>query len=148
LDEAGLHLEASARPTDDPLAALEACGTAVIQDRVTHRRVRDLRDTQRANLAELAIDCVLHQLGAREVRLFEVEVEVAGSAEPLRGIVAALERVYGSALRRWPHDKLATGLALRRIFEGNELDSLIGADGNLRPAGYTAIDRDLRRQGA
>ena len=148
LDEAGLHLEANALPPDDPVAALEACGVAVIQDRVTRRRVRDVRDAQRANLAELAIDCVLHPLGAREVRLFEVEVEVEGSPEPLRGIVETLERVYGSELRRWPHDKLATGLALRRIFESEALDSLVRADGTLRPEGYAAIDRELREHGA
>jgi inorganic triphosphatase YgiF len=148
LDDAGLHLEANALPTDDPVAALEACGVSVIQDRVTRRRARDLRDAERANLAELAIDCVLHQLGKREVRLFEVEVEVGGSPKALRGIVETLEGIYGSELRRWPHDKLATGLALRRIFETGGLDPLLRADGSLRPAGYAAIDRDLRESGA
>jgi hypothetical protein len=148
LDDAGLHLEANAVPPDDPLAALEACGVSVIQDRVTRRRVRDLGDAQRANLAELAIDCVLPRLGAREVRLFEVAVEVEGSPEPLRGIVETLEEAYGSELRRWLHDKLATGLALRRIFETEGLDPLLRPDGTLRPAGYRAIDRDLRAQDA
>ncbi|UCE84885.1 MAG: CYTH domain-containing protein [Deltaproteobacteria bacterium] len=148
LGEAGVRLEGPAGPAaGDPVATLEACGLAVIQDRETHRRVRDVRDAAGASLAELAIDCVHHRLGDREVQLFEVEVEVTGESDPLHAIVRALEARYPQDLRRWPHDKLATGLALQRICEAGGLDPLVRADSSLRPEGYAAIDRELRERG-
>ena len=131
----------------DPLAALRARGFSVIQERDARRRRRDALDSQGRVCAELAIDCVRHRLGARDVRLYEVEVEARGAAQgALRAIIAGLLAMYPGALCAWPHDKLVTGLTLRRLFERGALDALLRADGSLAREGYTEIDHMLRAE--
>ena len=91
---------------------------------------------------EIARDPEVPDIGVR------IETVVTGASDPLHAIVRALEARFPQDLRRWPHDKLATGLALRRIFEAGGLDPLVRADSSLRPEGYAAIDRELREHGA
>ncbi len=144
----GLAFASNAAPgTRDPLAALRAHGLGIIQERDARRRLRDALDSRGRVCAELAIDCVRHRLGARDVLLYEVEVEARGTAlDALRAIVAGLLATYGRALRAWPHDKLVTGLTLRRIHERGALDALLRADGSLAREGYTKIDHMLRAE--
>lgn len=140
---------------DDPLAALEGCGLRVIQDRETTRRTRDaVRDGSRP-VAEIAIDRVRHRLdaagaGPRDALIFEIEVELrpAGSLEALQQILSALESHYGSEVRRWPHDKLASGLALATIARSEGVEGLLTPAGALHAEGFDAIDRHLREHPA
>jgi hypothetical protein len=111
-----------------PAEVLRACGLIPIQDRQTHRRVRDVLDPARhIRLAELAIDAVDYRFGSREVNLYEVEIEAKqlDSAGVLHACAGALQSEFGAMLRPWPFGKLATGAAIERLLRTGELTPLL-----------------------
>jgi hypothetical protein len=76
------------------------------------------------------------------VRFHEVEIEVladAGASIATQITDALMER-FAPVLRRWPHSKLATGLAAEGLQAAGRLESLLLADGSLGPAALDAID--------
>lgn len=128
--------ELRARGVQTTLAAL-----AVIQERDTVRERRALSSRGRV-VAELALDEVNYRLGARGVRLHEVEVELEDLDAELDPLVLELQ---GAApeLREWPYNKLATGAALATALERGAL--------GLGPAGTLdadALDQLARRLAA
>lgn len=140
----------------DPIAALEGCGLRAIQDRETARRTRDAIAADGRAVAELAIDRVRHRLrgdetGSRDAFLHEIEVELRPGVGfgALRQLLAALESRYGKEVRRWPYDKLTSGLALTAMARSTDVERFLSPAGELRAEGFDAIDQYLRgRTGA
>jgi inorganic triphosphatase YgiF len=107
----------------EPLATLLDAGFGTIQERVTHRRSRDVLGTDGAVLAHLAIDSVTYRVQERDVRHHEVEVETAKGGDPahLGRITRALAAAFESELRPCTHSKLAIGLGLQSLAESTKL---------------------------
>ncbi|MGH9879074.1 MAG: CYTH domain-containing protein, partial [Nitrososphaerales archaeon] len=61
----------------DPLVVLKRLGLEIIQERVTERHAKNVvvAEDGRA-LAELALDSVTYHFGQRDIRVFEIEIEV------------------------------------------------------------------------
>jgi inorganic triphosphatase YgiF len=136
---------ASARAGRSAQATLAARGLQPVQIRRTARRRRHAAepdDHRRLSSVELAIDVVTYQLDRREVRFHEVEIEVlaAAGASIATQISDALMERFAPVLRRWPHGKLATGLAAEGLLAAGRLESLLLSDGALGPAALDAID--------
>ncbi|MDP2497397.1 MAG: CYTH domain-containing protein [Candidatus Palauibacterales bacterium] len=131
----------------DPVDAVRAAGFRVLQDRRTRRaRARVARaDGRNGTLAWLVVDAVRYRTASgRAVRHREVEIEATPAApEGVPGEVAGLlRRRFGDALRTWEHPKLATGQAVA----GTEPPA--GPDGDLLPAAYDRLERELSGGGA
>lgn len=127
--------------------ALRAEGLAAIQERFTERRRRAVAapDSPTVPLAELDIDRVVYRFSSIELRIDEVEIEVAPDASPaaMNEIARELLEAAGGALRVWPHSKLATGEGLAAMFAAEELDGKIAPSGYLDAAVFDALDRRL-----
>lgn len=137
-------------PRPDPVAALRARGLVVIQRRRTQRRRFGLRRQDGDRAGEVALDRVGYRLGGRGGRtVLHVEVEVEGRGadadETVGRVGRGLRRCLGPALRRWPHDKLATGRAIERLWELGELGRWTGPGGALTEEGYARLESLLRR---
>ena len=137
----------SGRDTGDPLRVTADAGFRVIQDRRTRRRRArvDPSGGGEGPLAWLVLDTVRFRTASgRAVRHREVEIEATPPApEGLPGEVAdLLRRRFGEALRPWEHPKLATGEAVA----GTEPPA--GPDGDLLPAAYDRLERELSGGGA
>ena len=134
-----------------PRQVLTDLGLKVIQDRETHRQVRNIVRADRGGpvLAELVIDSVLYHLSRREIRLHEVEIEAktAPGVAAIMPITADLTAMFGDELQVWDHPKLAIGFALEELLEQGALEGLIDLDGNLKPAAHDKIDDLLRKRG-
>lgn len=131
----------------DPLEVATDAGFRVVQDRRTRRaRARvEAAEGGEGPLAWLVVDTVRFRTASgRGVRHREVEVEAMSAApEGLPGEVSGLlRRRFGDALRPWEHPKLATGQAVA----GTEPPA--GPDGDLLPAAYDRLDRELSGGGA
>lgn len=111
----------------------------VIQERDTTRQRRALTSGGRTT-AELALDEVTYRLAAGQVRLHEVEVELADLDADLDPLVAALEQA-APELRAWPYNKLATGAAIATALERGELS--LGPAGALPPDAFDGLARRL-----
>jgi inorganic triphosphatase YgiF len=111
-----------------PAEVMRASGFVSIQNRRTHRRVRDvMRQASDVRLAELAIDAVDFQFGDARVSLFEVEIEAKhrDGHGAIQACAAALQTDFGVVLRPWPYGKLATGAAIERLLRTGELTPLL-----------------------
>ena len=132
-----------------PQQVLKDLGFQVIQDRETHRQVRDIAGADKEGspvLAELAIDSVHYRLGGKEIRHHEVEIEskTETGVRVIAPLIAALTAMFGDVLRAWDHSKLAIGFALEEFLNRGDLEGLLDPDGNLTPAAYDQIDDYLR----
>jgi inorganic triphosphatase YgiF len=131
-----------------PSKVFRLMGLYAVQERLTRRETRDIirHDKPRAPpLAELAIDDVTFLLGSNRVRLFEVEIEAktARSLPRVRIIADALTAMYPGLLKEWPHGKLATGLAIRRLLKTKILQNYLDRD-RLKPEVFQLIDETIR----
>ena len=124
----------------EPLAALRAMGLAVLQERTTHRRVRNAVDAGGVRLAELAIDAVTYRLDAGAIRHHEVEIESKSppGAAYLPRAVEALRARFGDSLVPWLHGKLEIGLAIARLLAAGNARALV-AGGHLVPDAYARL---------
>ena len=131
----------------DPLAAMEATGLQLVQDRETRREVRNVSSVRKPDLvlAELAIDRVTYHIGNYNISIFEVEVEekAKGSSSVISDVTKALLQAYQPSLQKWSHGKFVTGLAIQRLLETEPADNLLGQD-RLKPEALGTIDRALR----
>jgi inorganic triphosphatase YgiF len=125
-----------------PLDVMRRLGLVVVQDRHTHRALRDVVETpgDRA-VAELAIDVVTYHLPGRDVYHFEVEIEAkTQEGRPALGAIAAdLARRFAPALRPRMGSKLTLGTAIARLHAEGALESLLGAGTILTPAAYEIV---------
>jgi len=145
--EADLALPERQFSDADPLAAMEATGLQLVQDRETRREVRNVSSVRKPDLvlAELAIDRVTYHIGNHNISIFEVEVEekAKGSSSVISDVTKALLQAYQPSLQKWSHGKFVTGLAIQRLLETEPADNLLGQD-RLKPEALGIIDRALR----
>jgi len=145
--EADLALPERQFSDADPLAAMEATGLQLVQDRETRREVRDVSSVRKPDLvlAELAIDRVTYHIGNHNISIFEVEVEekAKGSSSVISDVTKALLQAYQPSLQKWSHGKFVTGLAIQRLLETEPADNLLDQD-RLKPEALGTIDRALR----
>jgi len=145
--EADLALPERQFSDADPLAAMEATGLQLVQDRETRREVRNVSSVRKPDLvlAELAIDRVTYHIGNHNISIFEVEVEekAKGSSSVISDVTKALLQAYQPSLQKWSHGKFVTGLAIQRLLETEPADNLLGQD-RLKPEALGTIDRALR----
>lgn len=129
-----------------PSAVLTRLGFKIIQERRTTRDVREIFHRAKPRnrpIAEIDVDRVTF-LGQPKVRIFEIEIEAkaAGSAMIVQRIGAELESNYSGFLRVWPHGKLVTGLALRKLAKSQGFLKFL--EGNeVRPGAFDVIDRTI-----
>jgi len=142
----GVHLKPS-RPMGnmaDPLEVLKAHGLTIIQERATYRRVRDVVPTHPRSgppAAEFVIDAVSFRFPQRDIRHYEVEIELAADQDRslLRQLVASLQGIFAGRLCPWSLPKLTLGLRLEALLRQGRLRGLIAQDGTLTPAAYRLI---------
>jgi inorganic triphosphatase YgiF len=119
------------------LDVLGGLGLRPVQVRDTKRQRRAVLRSGEAGpepLAELAIDAVVYRFDRRDVRLYQVEIEMASpDASVAPAVAAALRARCGSDLRPWPFDKLRSGMAIEALLADGSLDPLLSADGALLP---------------
>jgi hypothetical protein len=131
-----------------PLVFMASSGLEVVQNRETHRQVRNVVFRESGPvLAELAIDSVVYHFSDQEICLHEVEIEakVRDGSTVLKTVIERLTAMYGPVLRRWDHSKLATGMAIEKLLSEGALIGLLDNDGNLTPIAYDKIDDYLTR---
>ena len=154
LAEAGIHL-CEAPDMVDPAGSLCAAGLTPLQTRRTRRCARDVVDASGIPFAEFALDVVTYEIGAREIRHHELEIEAHNVAHAASlGLLAQdLLARFGDVLRLWRSGKLATGLAVQELLRDGNLDDHV-TEGNLRPSAYDLVERHVaattrdRRAGA
>lgn len=147
LREAGVDVNPALATPSDPRAALRQVGLQVIQDRETHRQIRNIVATHRDELlAELAIDALTYHFASGPVRCYEVEIEEKQGQQSalLQQLVEALMRQNASSLRRWPHGKLATGLALEQLLRVEARRKLVDARDQLKPEACELLAERLK----
>ncbi len=128
-----------------PVATMQRLGFEVIQDRNTHRRVRQvLAKSDDTVLAELAIDTVTYHFGKQIVRLHEIEVEWKAKDRQVRlgDIIKNLKDQY-AALQEW-EGKLWTGIVIGELLQNGSLKTMLDQNNNLTPAAYDLIRKHLR----
>jgi inorganic triphosphatase YgiF len=132
-----------------PLDVMASLGLEPIQDRENHRRVRNIVKGAESSsvLAELAIDSVVYHFSGQEIWHHEIEIEgkAGGSSVVIKIAVESLVAMYGPALRRWGHGKLATGKAIEKMLSEGALEGLLDINNNLKPVAYDRIDDYLKR---
>ncbi|MEW6112546.1 MAG: CYTH domain-containing protein [Thermodesulfobacteriota bacterium] len=130
----------------DPVRAMLELGLSVIQRRHVIRLPRQVapKGAKKDAWAEFVIDSVSYDFGSQSVRHFELEIELIkfGMTHELKRLAEALKRLYGDALRPWPHGKLSTGLAIETLLRDSGLRGLVRA-GCLLPTAYEKIAANL-----
>jgi len=149
LSSQGIDLEFQVGESEHlgPLQAMTLAGLVVVQRRNT-RRVASAVISGRdgAVQAELAVDSVVYFFPGREILHYEIEIETKGPAGPnaVEAIAEYLLARYSSKLRRWVHDKLATGWAIQALLADGSLESFPDRENHLQPAAYNNIDEYLK----
>ena len=131
-----------------PLNVMASAGLQVVQDRETHRQVRDIvPDDDCIVLAEMAVDSVVYHFTGQDIRHYEVEIEAKEEAGPaaIRMVIEGLIEMYGPAVRRWNCGKLTTGNAVEEMLSKGILEGLIDSKNNLKPVAYKLIAYYMRR---
>jgi inorganic triphosphatase YgiF len=128
--------------TQSPSKVLATMGLRVVQERLTRRQVRSIFRHSKPHgspTAELDIDDVTF-LGDPPVRIFEIEIEAKApkSVRSTQEIAESLRANYPEFLREWPHGKLVTGLAMRRLLETGTLESYLKG-GQLKAEAFSLI---------
>ncbi len=151
LSRNGVRLNFSfGRPdSSEPFKAMRSAGLIVVQRRDTRRCANAV--ISRADdcvQAELDADLVTYYFSQGEIRHHEVEIETKGNkgAEAAETVVDHLLSTYGPQLRRWHHDKLATGWAIGELLSTALFVGLRAPDGTLTPTAYDMIDQYLGRE--
>jgi hypothetical protein len=128
----------------DPASSMRAVGLVPLQTRCTRRRARDLVDASGTSFAELALDIVTYEIGAREIRHYELEIEARNAAHAASLVPLAQDLLarFGDVLRLWRAGKLATGLAVQELLREGHLDDHV-TQANLHPSAYDLIERQV-----
>jgi hypothetical protein len=149
LAKSGIELprKANASAWAHPLDGLNAVGMVLVQDRQTHRMVRDIVPSAADGTlaaAQLLLDSVVYRFQEQEVRHHEVEIEAQTSDGTcaLKALAERLREKFGRALQSWNHSKLATGWAVEDLWDDLHAAGLIKED-CLLPSAYDYIDRFL-----
>jgi hypothetical protein len=131
-----------------PLDIIADLGLEVVQDRETHREVRNIIENRESNLilAELAVDSVIYHFRNQKIRHYEVEIEekTENGSAVLRIVSENLIQMFTPALRKWVFSKLVTGKIIEKLLRAGSLKRLLDMDNNLKPAAYTKIEDCLK----
>jgi CYTH domain len=133
----------------DPMAVMTSAGLVVIQRRDTRRAASAvISGTDGMIQAELAADSVAYFFPETEISHYEVEIESKGPNGPTaaEAIAEYLLAEYSPELKRWRHDKLATGWAIKELLTGGSLEGLLDLNNHMKPAAYERIDEYLRHK--
>jgi uncharacterized protein YjbK len=111
---------------EDPQNILTSVKFVKIQERKTERNIINTINSQTKDLEfEFAIDRTFYHLNSsnRDYGLMELEIESKkkGNYEMLDRLVNELITEHQSKFRRWPHSKLASGLATQILLSRREL---------------------------
>jgi len=136
--------------TDRPLSVMANLGLQVVQDRETHRQIRNIvcmTDEGCSALAEMAIDSVVYHFTGQDVRHYEIEIEAkeAAGSTAIKAVMEGLMEIYGPAVRRWNCGKLTTGNAVENMLKKGILEGLIDSKNNLKPVAYKLVGYYMRR---
>ena len=84
-------------------------------------------DRDSGSLAELSVDEVTYRVGFRNLRHYEVEIELehSGDVATLGAVRAELQRQWND-LHPWHYSKYATGRALAKLLIHFDSEGLIG----------------------
>jgi inorganic triphosphatase YgiF len=130
----------------DPLEIMIRAGFVVIQRRNTARVASAVISGSDGQVqAELAADSVAYFFGETEIIHYEIEIETKGpkGIDAAEAIAGYLLSRYSHELKRWHHDKLATGLAVRELLIRGSSEALLDPNNRLKPAAYDRIDEYL-----
>ena len=133
----------------DPMEVMTSAGLVVIQRRDTRRAASAvISGTDGMAQAELAADSVAYFFPETEILHYEVEIESKGPNGPTAAVAIAeyLLAEYSPELKRWRHDKLATGWAIKELLAGGSLEGLLDSNNRLKSAAYDRIDEYLRHE--
>ncbi len=130
-----------------PVNTMDGVGLELLQERRMFRLIRRVYSgsgQEEPPDAELTLDTVLFNLKDRDAEHYEVEIEIRTEKgrEAAKRIVEALKGLFPSALKIWPHNKLATGLALEKLARRGDLASHVGRQ-FISSRTYEAIDKIL-----
>lgn len=145
----GISLPSEGLENSVPLEIMTRAGLVVIQRRDTKRVASAVVSSAGGQVqAELAVDSVAYFFPETEILHYEVEIETKGPEGPKAAVAIAeyLLARYSKEFRRWDHDKLATGWAIRELLTGGSLEGLLDVKNNLKPAAYDRIDEYLRHE--
>lgn len=131
---------------DRPVNVVTALGLIIVQDRSTHRQVRNIiaaAGDEKA-MAEMAIDSVTFKVRGQAVHHYELEIEAKQEnvSTHLMTIIEALTTQYASILQPWSYGKLLTGKTIEQLSELGSLPELLEGN-NLSPAAYAKIEEFL-----
>lgn len=131
----------------DPLETFINAGLIVIQKRETRRVIRLLRHiTTNQVVAELALDRVMYHIDDKVLRHYEIEIESKGKEAALvvQHIAEYVLRLYPDELRKWPHTKFATGMAIQALLSEESFKNTLRLS-DLKTASYGLIEKHLAR---
>jgi len=129
---------------------MTSLGLEMIQDRETHRDIRNIVFVGREKgtvLAELAIDSVAYNFRGQKIRHHEVEIEAKAEdgSEAIERVTKGLMEMHEATLRPWKYSKLATGKAIEKLLGEGTLEGLLDINNNLKPVAYERIEDLLSR---
>jgi inorganic triphosphatase YgiF len=145
--ELNLHGEDLKR--SDPMEVMTSAGLVIIQRRDTRRHASAvISGTDGVVQAELAADSVAYFFPETEILHYEVEIESKGpnGTTAAEAIAEYLLAEYSRELKRWRHDKLATGWAIKELLTAGSLDGLLDLNNRLKPTAYDRIDEYLSHE--
>jgi inorganic triphosphatase YgiF len=128
---------------NNPINIMKSINLEVIQDRETHRVVRNvhLPGNVCSEVAELAIDRGVYHFRDCDIRYYEIEIEAkddCGSAA-MKSLVDELQIMFGSEILIWRHSKLAMGMAIENLLKEGLITKHINRNGYLKPEAYDII---------
>ncbi len=134
---------------DRPRNVLFNLGLVLIQDRMTHRTIRNIvRKNKNKNivLAEFAIDAVSYNINGQEIKLNEIEIEAKtnNGVTAIKEVIEYLKTNYGYAVKEWAHSKLSTGKAIEKLFNNQVIEGGLDTNNNLTSFAYKQIEDYLR----
>jgi hypothetical protein len=130
--------------------SLEETGLVIIQERLTTRTSLDIMTSIEPGrtIAELALDEVSYRIGGGTVLHYELEVEAAENGyQPLiEELTRLLEQDCPGRLKRWDHNKLATGFALEKLHASGKIPVPEGKIVCLESVWYDVMNILLKEQ--
>lgn len=115
------------RITNDTIESIQSLGLQVVQDRYTHREIRNaIRNDGKFTkvLAQLAIDSVIYAIDGKDIHHYDIEVEEVNSLGALarKAIMESFaSSIYNPSLIKWPYGKLVLGKGLEELFKDGDL---------------------------
>ena len=134
----------------DPIEIMKNLFLCIVQDRRTHRRVRNVvlkGSKNNSPLAEMAIDDVVYHFPGIDVQLHQIEIETKDEIAyvALDAVVKELLDSFHAEIRTWNYGKLPTGKAIEELLMKFEVDELVNNDGDLRSATYDKLEKHLQK---